>query len=117
MKSEKGLVEIIIVIILALLIIAVISIFGIIIYQNVSYGKKEGIIINKYYKGPYTTTTYVMSGKVMIPITNYHSESWNFELQKEVNGKNKNITVEVTENMYNKYNIGDYFEESEEKIN
>ena len=53
-----------------------------------------------------------MSGKVILPITNRHSESWNFELQKEVKGKIKCITIEVTQDIYYKYNIGDYFKES-----
>lgn len=112
MKSEKGFAEIIFVIIFILFLIALISAIGIIIYQNVSYGEKEGTIINKYYKEPYTTTSYIMSGKVMVPITHRHPESWNFELQKEVEGKNKTITIEVAQDIYDKYNIGDYFEES-----
>lgn len=112
MKSEKGFIEAFFIILFVALLILLVSLIGIMIYQNVSYGEKEGTITNKYYKGPYTTTSYMMSGKVMIPITNYHSESWNFELQKEVKGKTKNITIEVAQDIYNQYNIGDYFEES-----
>lgn len=112
MKSEKGFIEAVFVILFVVLLILLVSLIGIMIYQNVSYGEKEGTIINKYYKEPYTTTSYMMSGKVMMPITNYHSESWNFELQKEAEGKVKNITIEVSQDIYNQYDIGDYFEES-----
>lgn len=112
MKDEKGFVEIVLIIVFIVFLILIVSLIGSMIYQNVSYGEKEGRIINKYYKDPYTTTTYVMSGKVMIPISNHHSESWNFELQKEVDGKNKTTTVEVSQDIYNQYDIGEYFKES-----
>ena len=112
MKSEKGFIETVIIIILGLLLIVLISMLGIAIYQDVSYGDREGTIINKYYKEPYTTTSYMTSGKMMIPITNYHSETWNFKLEKEVEGKSKTITIEVSPDVYEQYNIGDYFKES-----
>ena len=113
MKSEKGFIEVILIILIVIFVILLISIIGIEIYKSVSYGEKEGIIINKYYKDSYITTSYIMSGKVMIPITNYYPESWNFELQKEVAGKIKTITVKVSQNIYEKYNIGDFFKENE----
>lgn len=109
MESEKGFIEIFLVITVTILLVTAI---GMTIYENVSYGEKEGTIIKKYYQEPYITTSYVMSGKIMVPITNRHSESWNFELQKEIEGKTKTITIEVAQDIYDKYNIGDYFEES-----
>ena len=115
MKNEEGFITVFLIIVLVLLIIFIISLIGIAIYKNIDYGEKEGTIIDKYYKGSYLITTYVMSGKAMIPNTIYHPESWNFKLEKEINGKEKTITIEVTEEIYNKYNIGDYFKESEKK--
>ena len=112
MKSEKGFIEIFLVITVIILLVTVIALIGMTIYENVSYGEKEGTIIKKYYQEPYITTSYVMSGKIMVPITNRHSEIWNFKLQKEVEGKTKTITIEVAQDIYDKYNIGDYFEES-----
>ena len=112
MKNERGFIGIVLVVAIVILLFIVVSFIGATIYENVSYGDKEGAIINKYYKEPYTTTSYIMSGKVMVPITNRHSESWNFELQKEVEGKSKSITIEVAQDIYDKYNIGDYFKES-----
>ncbi len=38
--------------------------------------EKQGIVTEHYYVPAYTTTTYVMSGKVMIPITNYIYDSY-----------------------------------------
>ena len=115
MKNEKGFITVFLIIVLVALIIFMISLIGIAIYENIDYGEKEGTIIDKYYRGSYVTTTYVTSGKIIIPNTMYHPESWNFKLQKEVDGEEKTITIEVTEELYNKYNIGDYFKESEEK--
>lgn len=112
MKSEKGIIAVVFVILILVLILLLVGIIGIAIYEDVSYGDKEGTIINKYYKEPYTTTSYVMSGRILVPITDHHAESWNFELQKEIEGKNKTITIEVTKDIYYQYNVGDYFKES-----
>ena len=115
MKNEKGFITVFLIIVLVALIIFIISLIGIAIYQNINYGEKEGTIIDKYYEESYIMTTYVMSGKVMIPNTIYRPESWNKKKKKEVNGKEKITTIEITEELYNKYNIGDYFKKSEEK--
>lgn len=111
MKNERGFIGIVIIIVFVLLLIVLINET----YQNLNYGDKEGTIINKYHREPYTTTSYVMSGKIMVPIINRYPESWNFELQKDVEGEKKTITIEVSQNTYNNYSIGDYFKESEEK--
>lgn len=42
--------------------------------------EKEGTITNKYYVPAHTTTTFIMSGKVMIPITNYYDTSYEIEI-------------------------------------
>ena len=42
--------------------------------------EKEGTITNKYIIPAHTTTTYIMSGKVMIPITSYISTSYDVEI-------------------------------------
>ena len=111
MKNERGFIGIVIIIVIVLLLIVLINET----YQNLNYGYKEGTIINKYYKEPYTTTSYVISGKIMVPIINRYPESWNFKLQKDVKREKKTITIEVSQNTYNNYSIGDYFKEREEK--
>lgn len=37
---------------------------------------KSGIVIKKYYTPVHYTTTYVMAGKVLIPISIFHNENW-----------------------------------------
>lgn len=111
MRNEKGVIEIEDVLIGILILIVAFSILGIIavVYNEMSFGEKEGTIIDKYYKEAYTTHSTMMSGKIMIPRTTHHKESWNFKIEKEINGKKKSITVKVSEGTYNQYNIGDYF--------
>ena len=36
----------------------------------------DGEIVDKYYKPPYTTTTFVSTGKVFVPITQTHPASY-----------------------------------------
>lgn len=109
MKNEKGLVEIILIIaVIAILAILIIG-TGAIIYEDISYEEKEGIIIDKYYKKAYTTTSVMMCGKVMVPRTIHYPETWNFKIEKEIDGKKKSITITVSEDTYNLYNIGDYY--------
>ncbi len=38
--------------------------------------QKEGIIVNKYYTPAHTNTTFVMSGKVMIPVSTFIDECY-----------------------------------------
>lgn len=109
MKSEKGFIGIVLIIIGIALILMIIGVIGISIYEEVSFGEKEGIIIDKYYKQAYTTTSMMMCGKVMIPRIIHHPETWNFKIEKEIDGEKKSITITVSEDIYNKYNIGEYF--------
>lgn len=94
-------------------IILVIIMITVNIINEINYNDREGIIINKYYEKSYMTTFYIWSGKVMIPHQMYHPESWNFKLQKEIDGKVKTISIEVSEEIYNQYNVGDYFRDEE----
>lgn len=109
MKSEKGFIEVVLIIIVVALIAFCAIGIGVLIYEEVSFGEKEGTIIDKYYKEAYTTHSMMMCGKVMVPRTVHHKESWNFKIEKEIHGKKKSITVKVSEDIYNQYNIGDYY--------
>ena len=40
-----------------------------------------GIIIDKSFSPAHSTTTFMMSGKVMIPITTFHSDAWYIYIQ------------------------------------
>jgi hypothetical protein len=37
---------------------------------------ESGTVINKKHKNAYSFTTFVMSGKVMVPIIHHYPESW-----------------------------------------
>lgn len=87
MRSEKGFIEVVLIIIVVALIAFCAIEIGALIYQEVSFGEKEGIIIDKYYKKAYTTTSMMMCGKVMVPRTIYYPETWNFKIEKEIDGE------------------------------
>lgn len=79
-----------------LTILFVFSVLGWLLYLGVNYigvGKNQldGVIISKTHSNSYITTTYVMSGKVMVPITQYHPESWG--LVVEVDSKTDVVGV------------------------
>ena len=61
-----------------------------------------GEVIGKEYLPAHYTTTYVMSGKTMIPITNYIPESWNITIS--IDGLTDNVNV--SEYKYNIIEIG-----------
>ena len=51
----------------------------------------HGVVVNKYVVAAHTTTTLMMSGKVMIPITTHHSTQWKLEV--EVDGLVDDVSV------------------------
>lgn len=90
-------------------ILIIICIFGLLFatFKNEEdYGIKEGTVINKEHNSRYTS--FVYSGKVLVPIS--HPGSWKLQLQKEAEGKVKTIWIDVSEEEYKKINIGDYWE-------
>lgn len=42
--------------------------------------QKEGVVTNKYYVPAHSSTTYVQSGNVFIPITTYYNEEYKIEV-------------------------------------
>ncbi len=64
--------------------------------------EKDGVITNKYIVPAHTTTTYVMSGKIMIPITTYHSTTYNLEITID----ELEDDVCVYENYYDNISVG-----------
>jgi len=53
--------------------------------------EKEGVITEHYYVPAHTTTTYVISGKLMIPTTNYIDNS--YEITVEIDGLTDNVCL------------------------
>lgn len=106
MKNEKG--EILEALIIAITIITIIAIFiatGMIIKDNIEYGTKEGIVIDKNYTAAYIITR--STEKLTFP--QYYPENYSIEIQKEVNGKKKTIWINVDQITYHNLNIGEYY--------
>ena len=105
MKSEKGVIEILVIGITVILLIILFTAIGMEIKEENDYGIKEGQVINKEYHSAYTTM--MNSGKFVIP--QYHSERYQIQIQKEINSKVKSIWVTVDKDTYHEINIGDYY--------
>lgn len=101
--------EIIICAILMINIILVFAVIGIKIKNNIEYGEKEGVVIDKNYTSAYTTM--MSCGKSVTP--QYHPESYSIKIQKEVEGKNKSIWINIDQTTYQNINIGEYYNYSE----
>lgn len=109
MKNEKAQIleafmVAIVVMVVAFLIFAFVQ-MGISMKNNIEYGEKEGVVIDKKYTSAYTTM--VMSGKVMVPI--HHPERYSIKIQKEVEGKNKSIWIDVDQITYKNIETGEYY--------
>lgn len=75
----------------------------------------EGTIVEKNFKAkhPITSTSVVISGKVLVPVTNtiYVPDKWKITIEG-INPKTKETesrTVKVTKEEYEKLNEGDYY--------
>jgi len=65
--------------------------------------EKEGIVTEHYYIPAHTTTTYMMSGKTMIPITNYIDDR--YEIIVEIDGLTDKVCL--YQSNWNKIKVGD----------
>lgn len=110
MKSEKG--NICVYITIAITVIILIATIAIIIgsiRNDISYGTKQGTIIDKRYSAPYTSYVTSNVGNSTIQMPHYYPETFKIKLQKEDNGKVKECWISVPAQEYEKYNIGDYY--------
>ena len=106
MRNEKGeVLEALIVIIAIIITIAMIAMIVILIKNDIEYGTKEGTVIYKNYTSAYTTM--MRSGNITFP--QYHPESYSIKIQKEVEGKEKSIWINVDQTTYHNINVGDYY--------
>ena len=109
MKSEKGVIEILIIAVTIILIVILFVTIGTFIKKEIDYGVKEGQVVDKKYSSSYTTMMFC--GKVMIP--QYHPESYKIQIQKEIKGNIESIWLTIDKDIYHNINIGDYYKESE----
>lgn len=65
--------------------------------------EKNGVIVGKHYSPAYTTTNYIYSGKVLIPQTIRHPESWSVCVQLD----DATNWINVNSYFYNNSNNGD----------
>lgn len=111
MESEKGsVVTVVVVGITAFIIIGIFAMIFIEIRQDVEYGIHEGQVIDKSYHSAYTTR-YYNSNSISIP--QYHPESYQIKIQKEVNSKTKTVWINVDKDTYHNIKIGDYYGKEE----
>ena len=90
--------------ILAVFIIAVLYYFSVFLIDSsfMPVKENEGVIIDKYIVPERTTITYVMSGKVLIPITNHQNSTYNLVISiDELEG-----SLCVDESYYNNVSVG-----------
>lgn len=103
--------------ILKLLLFALIIVMLLFFLTSCGYGKKRGTIIEKEFVPEHTSYSHVpiRSGKVTRMATQRHhyNDTWRIKIQKEEDGKIKECWIEITEEEYNKFKVGDYFEKEE----
>lgn len=111
MKSEKGsVVTVVVVGITAFMIVGIFMAIFIAIKQDVEYGIHEGQVVDKSYHSAYTTM-YHNFNSILIP--QYHPESYQIKIQKEVKGKTKSIWISVDKDTYHNTKVGDYYGKEE----
>lgn len=67
---------------------------------------RDGVVIEKEYKGSYITMTPMRVGKIMTVIPVHHGESYNLKIK---NGEEERWVI-VSKEEYEKCEIGDYYE-------
>lgn len=61
--------------------------------DNYSYGEKVGVVVNKQYYPPHSKV----------------DERFSLELEKEIDGEKRRVSIYVPEYIYKEYKIGDYY--------
>lgn len=69
----------------------------------------EGTVVEKEFEPEHYITTYVYTGKVLIPIINRIPDTWTLTVEYETDGETEKIRYEVTEALFNEYGIGDKY--------
>lgn len=82
---------------------------GIVKIENEKNRITEGVIIDKSYSAPFSTISYVRSGKVMVPVTYHHPARYSFQLRGEKNEQVVTCQCEVSKEDYDEYRIGSYY--------
>lgn len=67
----------------------------------------KGVIVDMWYTPTHSYTTYIMCGKVMMPIENYAPDAWTVEIIVKLNGESIIYDIDVPQSDYNSWNIND----------
>lgn len=99
--NNKGFIEILAI----LLIIFVFTMIGYMIYKDINFGPKQGIVIDKRYNSSWVSysTSHANSSTINFPIV--HPESWSIKIKKN----NKEIWIDIDQNEYKEIEIGDCY--------
>lgn len=110
-KSKKSITAVeVIVIITIIAILATIIVVGMIPgILNEKNRITEGIIVDKSYTAESVTTDYRNVGDTLIPFTHREPAHYHFQLEGEKDEIKVKYWLEVSENDYNAYRIGDYY--------
>lgn len=100
--------KIICLILLAVFVLSVI-LTSFIVYKEVNFGEIEGTIIKKEYIPERTLHYNSYVNKRPIMQTVHQDEKFRLTIQKLINNELKVKNVYVDKNIFNKYNIGDYY--------
>lgn len=65
--------------------------------------EKEGIVIDKYIRPAHYTTTYINSGKILVPMNTFHRESYHIEVEID----DMRDEISIYQNDFNSKEIGD----------
>lgn len=87
-----------------LLVVVALAGFGIGAFAD-SMKPDSGPILSKSHRDAYTTTTMIMVGKVMVPQTHHHPESWELTIGEA--GWQK--TVGVSQADFDRYRVGEQY--------
>lgn len=83
--------------------------FGV-IFTGCAGSIESGTVIDKEYKPEHTSTTYIRtSNGIMVPCSTHHDAKYEIKLSGEENGEKVTGWIYVSEEVYNSYNIGNYY--------
>lgn len=68
----------------------------------------EFIVTEKEYSPAHYTTTFISTGKALVPIHNYYPDRWNIDcVGVDEKGKERDFSFSLSQEEYNQVNIGD----------
>lgn len=102
--------EIIAILLLIASIVLVVVVPIIIVKSNEEYNNfEEGIVVEKYIRPSYSTTTYIKVNNLIVPSVHFYPESYHFKIKVD----DREIDLKVDRNTYERYEVGDTYRKEE----